>query len=76
MDVTFTLNKTYIYSKPNLQETNPTHSLLKWGIHYFVLEPQLLMLSSLLNRVTLTYLGPQAFPETRKLQELPGIPEP
>lgn len=75
MDVTSTLNKTYIYLKPNLQETDPTHSLLKWGIHPFVLEPQVLTLRSLLNKLTLTYLGPQGILETGKHQELLGIPE-
>lgn len=76
MDVTPTLNKTYTYLKPNLQETDRTHSLQKWGIHYFVLEPQVLTLRSLLNKFTLTYLEPQGIPATGKCQELPGIPEP
>lgn len=58
-DVTSSLNKTYIYLKPNLQEADPTHSLLKCGIHYFVLEPRVLTVRSLQNKFTLTYLWPQ-----------------
>lgn len=75
INVTPTLNKTYTYLKPNLQELDPTHSQLKWRIHHCWLESHLLIPRSLL-KLTLTYVGLQGIPETGKLLELSGISEP